>query len=155
MIPQLRTHFAGRPMTRQVNPQATGLWAQSAGRPQAIPPSGAFTTLNQNIMNSPMPVPTQGSPKEKTAECRICHKSCPSAGVLWQHYARFHFLSDLKSDYGAMANINNKSCNECGHVFKSADSLFLHIGTVHRKVNEILERKGFGSLEHGRMRKLN
>ena len=37
--------------------------------------------------------------------------------------------------------LHGKSCNECGSTTKSVDALFLHIGKVHRKVNEILEKR--------------
>merc|ERR1712025_301708 len=82
-----------------------------------------------------------------TTTCQLCNKTMNNSAQLWQHYSRNHFLAELKAEYGSMADIQNKICGECGSVSKSVDILFIHIGTVHRKVNEIMEKRGLVSLK--------
>eukprot|EP00092_Neocalanus_flemingeri_P026456 GFUD01028677.1.p1 GENE.GFUD01028677.1~~GFUD01028677.1.p1 ORF type:complete len:596 (+),score=137.08 GFUD01028677.1:54-1841(+) len=131
-------------------PQQMGLWAQSAKPPvpnagpaQAGPPSNVpMMSRSMTSQQTHKPPLAPG-----THSCQICEKTTPSASTLCQHYARFHFSAELKSDYSAMANIGNKSCNDCGSNFRSLEALYLHIGTVHRKVNEIMEKKGLVALE--------
>jgi len=130
-------------------PQSMGLWAQSAKPVQPNPtpypgsvhvgPPPSRPMTNQEFPRAP---PSTGSPS-----CQICQKTTPSVAMLCQHYARTHFTAELKSDYAFMAKIANKSCKECKSQFKSVDALFLHIGTVHRKVNEIMEKKGLVCLD--------
>ena len=115
-------------------PQPMGLWAQSAGK--------------SNIPNpSSMQAPAQHSSVPPATSCQMCNKTHSSLAQVWQHYARQHFLPELKVEYSFMADIASKSCTECGSRLSSIDALFLHIGTVHRKVNEILQKRGLHSLE--------
>ena len=37
-------------------------------------------------------------------------------------------------------------CKICGHVFKQQQSLLLHLGCKHGKINEVLTQKGYGAL---------
>jgi len=149
------TFYAGqqRPPTPRPHPQTVGLWAQSAGKP----PSQSFLS-NPNMASVHLPSGATGQPDRTnpTSEippstttniCQLCHKTFNSTAQLWQHFARVHFFAELKADYGYMVDIPNKSCNECGSTSKSVDTLFMHIGTVHRKVNEIMEKKGLAGLK--------
>jgi len=106
-------------------PQPMGLWAQSGGK--ASIPNMQAGTLGTT--------------------CQICSKTHTSLAQLWQHYARIHFLAELKQEYSFMVDIANKACTECGSRLSSIDALFIHIGTVHRKVNEIMQKRGLHSLE--------
>eukprot|EP00092_Neocalanus_flemingeri_P039113 GFUD01042575.1.p1 GENE.GFUD01042575.1~~GFUD01042575.1.p1 ORF type:complete len:623 (-),score=129.86 GFUD01042575.1:60-1928(-) len=143
----------GQSMLPTQRPQQMGLWAQSAkpvpnpGPAEAGPPPNVPMSSMSRSM-------TKAALAPGTFPCQICEKTTPTVSTLSQHYARFHFFAELKSDYGAMADVVNKSCNDCGSHFKSVDALFLHIGTVHRKVIEIMEKKGMVALEvHNRTRK--
>merc|ERR1719187_2650185 len=147
------------PPTPRPHPQSMGLWAQSAGKPAAqsfIPsPHLSNTQLATVSVASGQPdriplapeIPPPTTSTVSTSTCQLCHKTLNSTAQLWQHLARVHFSAELKADYGYMADIPKKSCNECGSTTKSVDALFLHIGTVHRKVNEIMENKGLAGLK--------
>jgi hypothetical protein len=142
----------GQPLPPTPRPQPAGLGAQSATKPVQNPipnPPSSYAPVASGQV--PRTLPNQEIPgaaqSPGTISCLICQKTTPSIATLWQHYARMHFFAELKSDYSFMANIGNKSCNECGSSFKAVDALFLHIGTVHRKVNEIMEKKGLPCLE--------
>lgn len=122
---------------KQIMGPSMGLWAQSASNRGAstyanLPPSELQTTFM--------------TPADKTIAnpcmCLICQKPTPSNSALMQHYARFHFFTEIKSRFNFMANIELKTCKECGSVFKSVDALFLHIGIVHKKLNELMDKKG-------------
>ena len=148
---EAESHELGQPLPPTPRPQPMGLWAQSAVKPgqptlSSVPQFNPPTTSGQMARTIQNPEVPSGSLAPTTC-CQICQKTTPSVATLWQHYARMHFFAELKSDYGFMANIADKSCNECGSHFKAVDALFLHIGTVHRKVNEIMEKKGMVGLD--------
>jgi len=147
------------PPTPRPLPQSMGLWAQSAGKPAAqsfIPnPHLSNTQLASVSVATGQPdritlapdIPPTTTSTVSNSTCQLCHKTFNSTAQLVQHLARVHFSAELKADYGYMADIPKKACNECGSTSKSVDALFLHIGTVHRKVNEIMENKGLAGLK--------
>jgi len=145
------------PPTPRPQPQSMGLWAQSAGKaapqsfisntPVAPAPVTDATGHPDRFTHTPEIPPPSTTSTASINTCQLCNKTFNSTAQLWQHYARVHFFAELKADYGYMADIPNKSCNECGSTTKSVDALFLHIGTVHRKVNEIMEKRGLDGLK--------
>jgi len=145
--------YAGHqlPLTPRPQTQPMGLWAQSAGQstrqnhPMMQPPvNNGDDQFSRTDPNQQIALTSNVPP---TTTCQLCNKTMNNNAQLWQHYARNHFLAELKAEYGSMADIQNKICRECGSVSKSVDILFIHIGTVHRKVNEIMEKRGLVSLK--------
>jgi len=134
--------MTGQALQPTERPQQQGLWAQSAKQTHSPIPTPVPVQMPRALPSQDVSMASAGG-----LPCQMCQKLNPSLAMLWQHYARVHFMAQLKSDFSAMANIAGKSCNDCGSQFKSVDALFLHIGTVHRKVNEIMEKRGLVSLE--------
>jgi len=159
--PMEDSFYVGQPLppTPRPTPQSMGLWAQSAGKSAAqsfiLNPhlsnaqqvSVSEATRQPDRISPTMEVPPTNNSAVSMSTCQLCHKTLNSTALLWQHFARVHFFAELKADYGYMVDIPKKSCNECGSTFKAVDALFLHIGTVHRKVNEIMEKKGLAGLK--------
>jgi len=150
--PRYPTQYNPQQVSVPPTKSSMGLWAQSAKPVQPNPtPNPGSVQVEPSLSGPIRPMTNQDLTRAQStpgsSTCQICQKTTPSLASLWQHYARMHFFAELKSDYCFMANIANKSCNECGSQFKAVDALFLHIGTVHRKVNEIIEKKGLVCLE--------
>jgi len=164
--PMEDSFYVGQPLppTPRPPPHSMGLWAQSASKPaaQSFMPnphrsdsqqaSVSEATRQPDRISQTMEIPPTTTSTVSISTCQLCHKTLNSTAQLWQHFARVHFFAELKADYGYMVDIPKKSCNECGSSFKAVDALFLHIGTVHRKVNEIMEKKGLTGLKMPSMR---
>ena len=76
--------------------------------------------------------------------CFICDKISGTLPNLRQHICT-HFWNDLKT-ISADVSINGKTCNICKEEYPSATQLIKHIAVTHGKLDEILESKGYPTL---------
>jgi len=82
--------------------------------------------------------------KLESKTCFICDKSSGSLANLRQHICT-HFWNDLKT-ISADASIDEKTCGICKEKSPSATQLIKHIAITHGKLDEILESKGYPTL---------
>ena len=75
-------------------------------------------------------------------KCPMCpNRSYPSISHLRQHLCS-HFRSELKY-FSKDLMLENNTCGVCSNVIKNPTSLLIHIGTIHKKLDEILAYKGY------------
>ena len=70
--------------------------------------------------------------------CQVCSQRQGSQSKLEQHLCR-HFMKELQESFGKL--MNDMKCNLCNNVFKHKQSLLLHIGCKHGKINDILRQR--------------
>merc|ERR1712059_152956 len=88
---------------------------------------------------------TQGveSKVNNDLKCEVCGQEQRTISALEQHCCR-HFLKELRDQCASL--MEGGKCNVWGHVFKQQQSLLLHLGCKHGKINEVLKQKGYGAL---------
>ena len=72
--------------------------------------------------------------------CFVCGKGDHFLSNLGVHMATIHFNEDLKEFLGP-----NNSCSLCNKTFKTKQFAIGHVGLIHRKLDEALEKKGYSS----------
>ena len=73
-----------------------------------------------------------------------CPQELESLSKLVQHMVQCHLLRDLKENYQAF--YDGENCLECNKSFNKT-SIWLHLGAVHNKVDDILIKKGMRPLK--------
>jgi len=82
--------------------------------------------------------------KLESKTCFICDKTSGSLANLRQHICT-HFWNDLKT-LSAATSVDGKTCGICKEKSPSATQLIKHIAITHGKLDEILESKGYPTL---------
>jgi len=77
-------------------------------------------------------------------ECQVCDKQLGSLHQLEQHCCR-HFMKELTEQFSGLME-DGLRCGLCSTVFKQRQSLLLHLGCKHGKVNDVLKQKGYAVL---------
>jgi len=72
--------------------------------------------------------------------CQFCKKSVPIRRIL-QHYSS-HFMQEIKHNCRELMDFSKLKCKVCETKFKQKQSIVLHMGMSHLKVNDILISKG-------------
>ena len=83
---------------------------------------------------------------ESKVTCQICDKTKNSLMSLWKHYIMEHSI--LRKQLAKQFNIDssNLKCPECDHKMKSKLTRIIHVGIVHKRLNDVLHEKGFKRL---------
>jgi len=84
---------------------------------------------------------------DKGMNCQICPKQFPSLSTLYNHYTASHFFKDIQQKFPHMMDLDEFQCRLCDKKMKQKLGLVQHIGTVHKKVNDILIASGLNPLE--------
>ena len=81
--------------------------------------------------------------------CQICEERNSKADFenlssLKNHLVTSHFKREIRAMFDCY---QNKKCLTCGKKFNSNQAVYLHIGSKHNRVSEILKRKGLRPLK--------
>ena len=79
--------------------------------------------------------------------CEVCKKSFKSRGKLSSHLINSHFYRKCKTEFLEAGYCFNLICNICLNKCSTTQSLLLHIGSVHRKLNEVLEKENLVAIK--------
>merc|ERR1719244_2240880 len=83
------------------------------------------------------------------SKCEICGRELENMSKFSQHMS-LHFSKELKDKFSDLLDVEAKTCLICDKIFPAKAnlaSLYLHIGSVHSKVEEIMLEKGLKPLE--------
>jgi len=95
--------------------------------------------------SKPKKVGTKRSPDVKfCTSCEVCSKEFDSVSHLTQHMVRMHFWKEVREKFTHLYEKN--TCLLCSKSFPKQNSTILHIGAMHRKIDEIIEEKGLRPL---------
>merc|ERR1711874_46804 len=73
-------------------------------------------------------------------KCEVCMVELHSKCALMEHYSGGHMESALKEQFGHL--LKDGLCNICKYEPEEENEIWVHIGTLHEKVNLILQEKG-------------
>jgi len=76
--------------------------------------------------------------------CEICDKEWENVSQLANHMISSHMLRDIKDRFNTL--YNGKECTICSKSF-SKNAVWMHLGSVHNKLDEILMEKGLRPLK--------
>ena len=71
--------------------------------------------------------------------CEICDKELDNVSQLATHMISSHFIKDIREKFSHL--YNGKECMECHKGYKG-NNIWLHLGSVHNKLDEVLVEKG-------------
>lgn len=71
--------------------------------------------------------------------CEICDKELENVSQLATHMIGSHFLKDIREKFSHL--YNGKECLECSKSF-TRNTVWMHLGSVHNKLDELLVEKG-------------
>ena len=74
-------------------------------------------------------------------KCEVCSVQMNSKLTLMEHYSGDHMKSSLKNKFGHLNEYG--ICSICKFDAEEEDLLWVHIGTLHEKVNIVLKENGF------------
>lgn len=95
--------------------------------------------------SKPKKVGTKRSPDVKfCTSCEVCSKEFDSVSHLTQHMVRMHFWKEVREKFTHLYEKN--TCLLCSKSFPRQNSTILHVGAMHRKIDEIIEEKGLRPL---------
>jgi len=95
--------------------------------------------------SKPKKVGTKRSPDVKfCTSCEVCGKEFDSVSHLTQHMVRMHFWKEVREKFTHLYERN--TCLLCSKSFPKQNSTILHIGAMHRKIDEIIEAQGLRPL---------
>ena len=77
--------------------------------------------------------------------CEVCGKEFDAVSSLSQHMVRLHFWKEVKDTFSHLYEGN--TCLVCSKLFPRQNSLIMHIGSVHRKIDQIIEGAGLRPLK--------
>ena len=138
-VPDVQSRSATSAATRTKSTTSSG---SSSGSPSPIlaPPQ----TPVQSRKGPQVPATPASEKKPLDSECnfdltcQVCGHRQETQSKLEQHLCR-HFMKELQESFGNL--MNDMKCNLCNNVFKHKQSLLLHIGCKHGKINDILRQK--------------
>ena len=76
--------------------------------------------------------------------CEICNKELENVSQLASHMIGSHFLKEIRERYSSM--YVDGECTECHKTF-NRNSVWMHLGSVHNKLDEVLMSKGMRPLK--------
>ena len=95
--------------------------------------------------SKPKKVGTKRSQEVKfCTSCEVCSKEFDSVSHLTQHMVRIHFWKEVREKFTHLYDKN--TCLLCSKSFSQQNSTILHVGSMHRKIDEIMEEKGLRPL---------
>ena len=93
----------------------------------------------QNKTNTPKRQTRNSKELKEVRFCEICNKELESVSQLATHMISSHFLKDIRDKFSHL--YNGKECMEC-HKGYTRNAIWLHLGSVHNKLDELLVEKG-------------
>jgi len=95
--------------------------------------------------SKPKKVGNKRSPDVKfCTSCEVCSKEFDSVSHLTQHMVRMHFWKEVREKFTHLYERN--TCLLCSKSFPKQTSTILHVGAMHRKIDEIIEEQGLRPL---------
>jgi len=119
------------------------------GKLDEILDSKGYPTLNKNSRKLPIQK-EKVSRKYSTSdikeirECEICNKELESLSKLGQHMVSLHFFKEIRETYNHL--YNGKECTLCNNSY-TKNTLVMHIGATHNKLDEVLVKNGYRPLK--------
>lgn len=76
--------------------------------------------------------------------CEVCNKEFDAVSLLAQHMVRIHFWKEVKERFTHLYEGN--TCLVCSKSFSKQTTVILHVGSMHKKIDELMEEKGLRPL---------